>query len=346
MENNMIDRLDEKIVALSMLGSRSSAQKSQSSFRKSLTETEHKWCCVLDELSWIAKAEATAPQRRSQVPPSDPSSSTILAAEPLTENPQPDRTTIMAQAVGSPFAFKVLKDVLLALPQQGHRAQHDLRVDDPKTLIGVVELAETSGALNCYQRRFALARLAQVYNQRCEESGKKFGVVRKMDKAAAYETMIEQIWGYPFPREHRGTSKTQHGLIGAETTAAVQWNKHKSKLVRFLDAGQRWLGLVAQHGWSVLALIAPDWDTSESRLSVTDSVFEQKLTRGEYEQLVHIVVTQGRRFLQEVRQTGVSVMDVLVDPSRMQKRELLQAIEENSADNDEGRIVQLLQSAK
>ena len=74
--------------------------------------------------------------------------------------------------------------------------------------------------------------------------------------------------------------------------------------------------------------------------------FEQKLTRGEYEQLVRQVATQRRRLLQDMRKTGVSVMDVLADPSRMQNRELLQVVDDSSADNDEQRIVQLLQSAK
>ncbi|KAK5072295.1 hypothetical protein LTR70_010339 [Exophiala xenobiotica] len=290
------------------------------------------------------KAEATASQRHGRVSAGD-SQGRFAGASP-TENQQAERVTAMAQAVGSPSAFRVLKDVLVALPQHGQRVHHHLGVDDPKTLIGVVELAQTSGALNCYQRRFALARLAQVYNLACQQYGQKFAIVRKMDKAAAYETMIERTWGCPFPHEHRGTSKTQNGLINAETTAAVRWNKHKSKLVRFLDAGQRWLGLVDQHGWSVLALIAPDWDTSESRLNVTDSVFEQKLTRNEYEQLVHKVTTHRRRFLQDMRKTDVSVMDVLIDPTRVQNRELLQAVDDSSADNDEGRIVQLLQSAK
>lgn len=74
--------------------------------------------------------------------------------------------------------------------------------------------------------------------------------------------------------------------------------------------------------------------------------FEQKLTRNEYEQLVHKVTTHRRRFLQDMRKTDVSVMDVLIDPTRVQNRELLQAVDDSSADNDEGRIVQLLQSAK
>ncbi|KAK5310412.1 hypothetical protein LTR70_009480, partial [Exophiala xenobiotica] len=270
---------------------------------------------LVNDTVGISKAEPTASQKHGRASSGNPQKS--LARSPSNENPPPDRMATMAQAVGSPSAFRVLKDVLIALPQQGQRAHHDLSVDDPKTLIGMVEVAETSGALNCYQRRFALGRLAQVYHLACQQYGKRFGVVRKMDKTAAFETMNERVWGCPFPNEHRATSKTKNGLIDAKTTAAVRWNKHKSKLVRFLDAGQRWLGLVDQHGWSVLALIAPDWDTSESRLNVTDSVFEQKLTRSEYEQLVRVVATQRRRLLQDMRKTGVSVMDVLADPSRI-----------------------------
>ncbi|KAK5947942.1 hypothetical protein OHC33_011047 [Knufia fluminis] len=168
-------------------------------------------------------AETTSSQRHGRVSAGD--SQRRLAGASSTQNQQPERVTAMAQAVGNPSAFKVLKDVLVALPQQGGRVHHHLGVDDPKALIGVVELAEASGALNCYQRRFALARLAQVYNRACQQYGQKFAIVRKMDKAAAYETMIEQTWGCPFPNEHRGTFKTKNGLIDAKTTAAVRWNK-------------------------------------------------------------------------------------------------------------------------
>ena len=58
------------------------------------------------------------------------------------------------------------------------------------------------------------------------------------------------------------------------------------------------------------------------------------------------MATQRRRLLQDMRKTDVSVMDVLADPSRMQNRELLEAVDDSSAGNDERRIVQLLQSAK
>lgn len=47
-----------------------------------------------------------------------------------------------------------------------------------------------------------------------------------------------------------------------------------------------------------------------------------------------------------MRKTDVSVMDVLIDPTSMQDKELLQAIEDSSVENDERRIVQSLRSAK
>lgn len=72
--------------------------------------------------------------------------------------------------------------------------------------------------------------------------------------------------------------------------------------------------------------------------------FEQKLTRSEYEQLVHAVATQRRCLLQDMRRTDVSVMDVLVDPSRMHTGALLKAVEDSSAENNEQRIVELLRS--
>ena len=76
------------------------------------------------------------------------------------------------------------------------------------------------------------------------------------------------------------------------------------------------------------------------------SRFEQKLTRNEYEQLVHEVMTHRRRLLQDMRKTDVSVMDVLVDPSRIQNGALLEAVEDSSIENDERWVVQLLRSAK
>lgn len=53
MSGSMIRSLDESVVALSMLGSRPSVQKSQNAMRSSLSEVEHRWCCLLDELSWL-----------------------------------------------------------------------------------------------------------------------------------------------------------------------------------------------------------------------------------------------------------------------------------------------------
>lgn len=53
METSMTERLDESVVLLSMLGSRPSVQKSQRAVRSTLSETEDKWCCILDELSWL-----------------------------------------------------------------------------------------------------------------------------------------------------------------------------------------------------------------------------------------------------------------------------------------------------
>ncbi|KAK5947930.1 hypothetical protein OHC33_011035 [Knufia fluminis] len=280
---------------------------------------------------------------RMDVPKDAPLS--LAKGEPI-EVQQPDRITTMAQAVGSPSAFTVLKHVLAALPPHQQSPPHDLTVDDPKMLIRVVDGAETSGALNCYLRRFVLARLAEVYNRTCQQNGRKFAVVRKMDKAAAYETMIQRTWGCTFPDEHRGTPKTKGGLIDAETPAAARWNRYKSTMLRRLQAGQRWLGLVEQQGWAVLALIAPDWDTTDSRLSVTDHVFEEKLAKSDYELLVRKIVTQRRRQLQDIRKTGSSVLDVLIDPSRIENRALLQGIDDGSTESDEQGVVQLLQSVK
>ncbi|KAK5074612.1 hypothetical protein LTR70_010118 [Exophiala xenobiotica] len=269
-----------------------------------------------DHTVGVLKEDIVAPRRHGPTP--SPDSRMSLAKQPLIERQQPDRITTMAEAVGSPFAFACGR---------------------PKTLVDVAELAETAGALSCYQRRFALARLAQVYNLTCQQNGGKFSVVRKVDKAAAYETMIERTWGDTFPSEHRGSPKTKGGLIDAKTTAAVRWNKYKSKLLRFLEGGQRWLGLVDRHGWSVLALIAPDWDTSNSRLSLTDSIFKQKLTKSECKQLVREITAQRRRLFQDIAKTDVSILDVLVDPSHILSGEFLKAVEDRSADNDERRMV-------
>lgn len=49
----MTNRLDENVVTLSMLGTVPSAQHSQGSTRRTLSEVERKWCCLLDELSWL-----------------------------------------------------------------------------------------------------------------------------------------------------------------------------------------------------------------------------------------------------------------------------------------------------
>lgn len=53
MENDQIHHLRENIKILSSLGSRSSVQKSQKTFRASLTRKERRWCRVLDEMAWL-----------------------------------------------------------------------------------------------------------------------------------------------------------------------------------------------------------------------------------------------------------------------------------------------------
>lgn len=53
MDSSLVSQLNEHIIALSMLGSRLSVQRPQSAARHSLSETERRWCCVLDELSWL-----------------------------------------------------------------------------------------------------------------------------------------------------------------------------------------------------------------------------------------------------------------------------------------------------
>lgn len=53
MHKSMTQRLDDNVITLSMLGTVSSAQRSQNGSRGSLSEIENKWCCVLDELSWL-----------------------------------------------------------------------------------------------------------------------------------------------------------------------------------------------------------------------------------------------------------------------------------------------------
>lgn len=72
--------------------------------------------------------------------------------------------------------------------------------------------------------------------------------------------------------------------------------------------------------------------------------FEQKLTRSEYEQLVRTIAVQRRRLLHDMRKTNSSVLDVLVDPSRIRHETLLQAIEDGAVEDDERGVVQLLQS--
>lgn len=49
----MSSRLDENVIALSMLGTVPSAQRSQSHARRMLFGAEQKWCCLLDEISWL-----------------------------------------------------------------------------------------------------------------------------------------------------------------------------------------------------------------------------------------------------------------------------------------------------
>lgn len=188
----------------------------------------------------------------------------------LTRN----RLVIMVLAIANRHAFRAVKEVMDLL-QHGRVAQtSEIFSNDPKVLMETVSTIETAGHMNSYIRRFALARLGNMYLQTAANGGllaldgdranpSPQGVVTKARKAGTYNTMILHIWGVQFPASYKGTKMTREGLIEASTADALQWNTCKRRLRQQVDAGQRWLRLATRFGWSSLSLITRDWSIGE-----------------------------------------------------------------------------------
>jgi jumonji domain-containing protein 2 len=203
---------------------------------------------------------------------------TSRAGQQLSQ-PRFDFIVAMVMAVANTYAFQALREVITFLQQNQASWTLEIFSTDPKILVRAVDAIETSSNLNCYLRRLALARLAALYWKTCANGGtlceddtlsSSRSAVKK-HKAAAYNSLIQHIWGFPFPERHKGAKMTKKGLIDATTHEARLWNEYKSKLLNRLEVGHRWLNLADRFGWPTLVLIARNWSIKESRVSTTDT---------------------------------------------------------------------------
>ena len=189
----------------------------------------------------------------------------------------------MVLAVANGHAFGALKEVIQLLQQDRVTWTPEIFGDDPKALVGAVTAIETAGNLNCYLRRFALARLAKLYHDTARNKGvlvlkndterlSSQRVATKAHKATAYRVMIQSIWGVSFPGNYKDAKMTKRGLIDSDSSNAVHWNKCKSKLCKQIEKGQRWFGLANRFGWSSLGLITQDWLIGNNKVIASDSM--------------------------------------------------------------------------
>jgi JmjC domain, hydroxylase len=176
----------------------------------------------------------------------------------------------MVLAIASPYAFKALKDAIRFYKKTDVISFPTSSAGNPKALFNCLDELEISGNLNCFQRRLALARLSDHYNTACQHQARR--VVTKHDKANAYVTMIEEIWGVSYPTTLGCLKLNQSGLIESNEPEAAEWNTCKKRLVSKLTLGRRWLNLANQFGFSCLFLIASDWHPHEDCVALSDTV--------------------------------------------------------------------------
>ena len=192
-----------------------------------------------------------------------------------------DTMVNMVMAVANGHAFGALKEVITFLQQGGGSTIADIFSKDPRILVRAVAGIETRDNLNSYLRRFALARLARLYDDTVANRGRLRGdkedsssshpvSTNKGSKSEAYVSLFQHVWDVPFPARFRGKSKTQSGLIASDDPDAVRWNQCKKKLSRQIEAGQRWLRFANKFGWSALGLMTRDWSIGENKVLAND----------------------------------------------------------------------------
>ncbi|KAK7932780.1 hypothetical protein LTR80_011708 [Exophiala xenobiotica] len=248
----------------------------------------------------------------------------------------------MVLAVGNSHGFGALKRAMTAVQQGGAPSIADAFSNEPQRLVRTLTAIDTAGDMYAYMRRFALARLAKLYRNTAANAGQlaiddddaaawmcRRRPASKDDKAKAYRSMIEHIWGAAFPDRFRGQTMTKSGLIDSDAPEAVQWNQCKRKLSKQIEAGQRWLQWAERLGWSSLGLISRDWSIGDSRLVASDRTFEEMLSVSEHTMLLNAVDTEKGRFLRQVdRAVGGGLFELLADTNRAQRLPLLKLDDE------------------
>ncbi|KAK7889956.1 hypothetical protein LTR67_008420 [Exophiala xenobiotica] len=295
---------------------------------------------------WDMKRESYAPQekhanrsikairvwRRLASLPSAPSSGR------LQQGVSPGRVNTLVKmvlAVANGHAFGALKEVMTFMQQDGRATMAGVFSQDPKVLVSAVNSVDTADNLNSFLRRFALARLARLYSDTVANrglleryrDGSRLSLrtsTNKAYRAEAYVSLIQHIWDVAFPARFRGRNKTRSGLIDSDEPDAIRWNRHRRKLSKQIEAGQRWLKFADKFGWSVLGLVTRDWFIEENKVLANDRIFEEILATSEHGTLLDEIEAVKGRFLRQLNKTlGGSLFDLLEDSSRAQGLPLL-----------------------
>ncbi|KAK5308735.1 hypothetical protein LTR93_012414, partial [Exophiala xenobiotica] len=128
----------------------------------------------------------------------------------------------MVLAVGNSHGFRALKRAMTAVQQGGAPSIADAFSNEPQRLVRTLTAIDTAGDMYAYMRRFALARLAKLYRNTAANADQlaiddddaaawmsRRRPASKDDKAKAYRSMIEHIWGAAFPDRFRGQTMTK-----------------------------------------------------------------------------------------------------------------------------------------
>ncbi|KAK5188672.1 hypothetical protein LTR47_011464 [Exophiala xenobiotica] len=241
----------------------------------------------------------------------------------------------MVLAVANGHAFGALKEAMTFMQQDGRATVAGVFSQDPRVLVSAVDSVDTADNLNSYLRRFALPRLARLYSDTVAnrglleryKDGSRLSLrtsTNKAYKAEAYVSLIQHIWDVVFPARFRGRNKTRSGLIDSDEPDAIRWNRHRRKLSKQIEAGQRWLKFADKFGWSALGLVTRDWFIEENKVLANDRIFEEILATSEHGTLLDEIEAVKGRFLRQLNKTlGGSLFDLLEDSSRAQRLPLL-----------------------
>jgi hypothetical protein len=233
----------------------------------SLAQTKHQ---PLTATSSKHGPSAKTPTARSSEIPSLPERRPSSHPAQVSSMPRIHGAAVLA--VGSPYAFRALHDVLITLDKTPKRSIPDPFSSNPTELMEILDYLEGSTQFMCYMRRIALVKLYNLYKQKTNPSTvhphSRRQSNKKALKAASVSSFVETMSGLKFPT---GEKLTKKGLIAKKTPEAAKWNRCKLQLLDRVERGKRWQRLTDSFGFTSLFLIDDRWRESSGMSVASDT---------------------------------------------------------------------------